>query len=286
MKFLRHPLINIPNFLTASNFACGIASITSCFAGRMDYAIVFILIALVCDFLDGFAARILSISSELGKQLDSLADVVSFGVAPGIIMMSMIAVSTHSFQATFMQTDLTPNSFIHYQTQSWLNALFHGIPNDFDATIKYLPLSALIIPILSLFRLAKFNIDTRQSDKFIGIPTPLCTLFFLFFPLYFLSHYSDWGQAFTSWFGFIFNPYIVALICLLFPLLLVAEIPLMALKFKQFKWKGNEHKFILLISSGIVIPIFLVWSIPIILLLFISLSIIENTVYKNKAHEI
>ena len=286
MNILRHPIFNIPNVLTASNFLCGIASITSCFAGRMDFAIVFIGAALICDFLDGFAARLLSISSDLGKQLDSLADVVSFGVAPGIIMMSMIAVFAQSFQATYLDTDLSANSFIHYQTQSWLNSLFHEIPNDFDATIKYLPLSALMIPVLSLFRLAKFNIDLRQTEKFIGVPTPLSTLFFLFFPLYFLLNYTQWSQTFTSWFGFLFNPYFVAITCILFSLLLVAEIPLMALKFKQFKWRGNEPKFILLISSGIVIPIFLVWSIPIILLLFISLSIIENTVVKNKTHEI
>jgi CDP-diacylglycerol--serine O-phosphatidyltransferase len=286
MNILRHPFFNIPNLLTASNFLCGIASITSCFAGRMDFAIVFIGAALICDFLDGFAARLLSISSDLGKQLDSLADVVSFGVAPGIIMMFMIAVFTQSFQATFLDTDLSANSFIHYQTQSWLNSLFHEIPNDFDASIKYLPLAALMIPVLSLFRLAKFNIDVRQTEKFIGVPTPLNTLFFLFFPLYFLLNYTQWSHTFTSWFGFLFNPYFVAMTCIAFSLLLVAEIPLMALKFKQYKWKGNEHKFILLISSVIVIPIFLVWSIPIILLLFISLSIIENTVVKNKIHEI
>ena len=281
MNILRHPIVNIPNLLTASNFLCGIASITSCFAGRMDYSIIFIGIALICDFLDGFTARLLHVSSELGKQLDSLADVVSFGVAPGIIMMSMISVFIQNFQAAALATDLTANSFIHYQTQSWLNAVFHDIPNDFDASIKYLPLVSLLIPALSLFRLAKFNIDTRQSDKFIGVPTPLCTLFFLFFPLYFLTHYSAWNQVLVSWFGFIFNPYFVSSVCLLFPMLLVAEIPLMAIKFKHFKWKENEHKYILLISSGIVIPIFLVWSIPIILLLFISLSIIENAVFKK-----
>jgi CDP-diacylglycerol--serine O-phosphatidyltransferase len=260
--------------LTALNFICGILSIVACFGGRMDYAVALLFIAMICDFLDGFVARLLSISSDLGKQLDSLADVVSFGVAPGIIMMFMLAVYIQSFQAVFIQ-DLDAISFIQYQSESWLQALFHDIPNDFDASIKYLPLCALAIPFFSIFRLAKFNIDTRQSDKFIGIPTPLNTLFFLFFPLHFLLNFSTWTEIFTGPFASVFKEYTIATICLLFPVLLVAELPLMAMKFKSFGWKNNQYRYLLLISSVIVIPIFLVWSIPIIVLLFILFSLIE-----------
>jgi CDP-diacylglycerol--serine O-phosphatidyltransferase len=281
MKILKHPIFNIPNLLTASNFLCGILSIVACFAGRMDYALVLILAAMIFDFLDGFVARLLSISSNLGKQLDSLADIVSFGVAPGIVMMFMIAVYIQSFQMFFNQ-DLDALSFIQYQSQSWLNALFHDIPNDFDASIKYLPLCGLVIPFFSIFRLAKFNIDERQLDRFIGIPTPLNTLFFMFFPLHFLVNYNTWTDTYTSPFGFMFEAYTVATICLLFPLLLVAEIPLMAMKFKTFDWKNNQYRYLLLISSVIVIPIFLVWSIPIIVFLFILLSLLEN-IYSKKA---
>jgi CDP-diacylglycerol--serine O-phosphatidyltransferase len=280
MKILKHPIFNLPNLLTATNFLCGILSIVACFAGRMDYALVLILSAMICDFLDGFVARLLSISSNLGKQLDSLADVVSFGVAPGIIMMFMIAVYTQSFQAIFNK-DLDALTFIQYQSESWLQALFHDIPNDFDASIKYLPLCALIIPFFSIFRLAKFNIDERQTDKFIGIPTPLNTLFFLFFPLHFILNHDTWSDIYTGSIGFIFEAYTVATICLLFPFLLVAEIPLMAMKFKSFGWKSNQFRYLLLISSALVIPIFLVWSIPIIVFLFILLSVIEN-IYSKK----
>jgi CDP-diacylglycerol--serine O-phosphatidyltransferase len=276
MKILKHPLFNLPNLLTASNFLCGILSITASFGGRMDYAVALLFIAMICDFLDGFLARLLSISSDLGKQLDSLADVVSFGVAPGIIMMFMIAVYIQSFQAIFIH-DLDAVSFIQYQSQSWLQALLHGIPNDFDASIKYLPLCGLAIPFFSIFRLAKFNIDERQSDKFIGIPTPLNTLFFLFFPLHFIINFSSWSEVFTSSYEFLFREYSVATICLLFPVLLVAEVPLMAMKFKTFDWKNNKFRYLLLISSVIVIPIFLVWSIPIIVLLFILFSLLETS---------
>jgi CDP-diacylglycerol--serine O-phosphatidyltransferase len=276
MKILKHPLFNLPNLLTASNFLCGILSITACFGGRMDYAVALLFIAMICDFLDGFLARLLSISSDLGKQLDSLADVVSFGVAPGIIMMFMIAVYIQSFQAIFIH-DLDAVSFIQYQSQSWLQALLHGIPNDFDASIKYLPLCGLAIPFFSIFRLAKFNIDERQSDKFIGIPTPLNTLFFLFFPLHFIINFSSWSEVFTSSYEFLFREYSVATMCLLFPVLLVAEITLMAMKFKTFDWKKNKFRYLLLISSVIVIPIFLVWSIPIIVLLFILFSLLETS---------
>ena len=131
------------------------------------------------------------------------------------------------------------------------------------------------IPFFSIFRLAKFNIDTRQSDKFIGIPTPLNTLFFLFFPLHFLLNFSTWTEIFTGPFASVFKEYTIATICLLFPVLLVAELPLMAMKFKSFGWKNNQYRYLLLISSVIVIPVFLVWSIPIIVLLFILFSLIE-----------
>lgn len=285
MKILKHPLFNLPNLLTATNFLCGILSITACFGGRMDYAVSLLFIAMICDFLDGFLARLLSISSDLGKQLDSLADVVSFGVAPGIIMMFMLAVYIQSFQAIFIK-DLDAISFIQYQSESWLNALFHDIPNDFDASIKYLPLCALAIPFFSLFRLAKFNIDTRQSDKFIGVPTPLNTLFFLFFPLHFLLNFSTWSEIFTGPFSPLFQEYTIATICLLFPVLLIAELPLMAMKFKSFDWKNNQFRYLLLISSVIVIPIFLVWSIPMIVLLFILFSLLEYISTKKQHYEI
>jgi CDP-diacylglycerol--serine O-phosphatidyltransferase len=285
MNILKHPLFNLPNLMTASNFLCGIGSIISCFAGRVDYALFLLFLAMIFDFLDGFLARLLSISNNLGKQLDTLADVVSFGVAPGIIMMFMIVAYIQGFQALFL-TDLDAVSFIQYQSISWLNALFHDIPNDFDATIKFLPFCALMIPFFSLFRLAKFNIDERQTDKFIGIPTPLNTLFFMFFPLNFILNFENWTETFTSWYNFLFNPYFVSTVCLVFPVFLLAEIPLMAMKFKHFRWTGNQFRYIMLISSVISIPIFIVWSIPIIVLLYLSLSIIENSLSKNQKHEI
>lgn len=184
-------MFNIPNLFTAANMLCGFVSIILALFGRIDLAPLFILVALIFDFLDGFIARRMNLQGELGKQLDSLADMVTFGIAPGIIMLVMIVIGI-DFSAllskesgtNFQNTELSYYAFI--QIWDWIQALIYGVPNDFDASIKYLPFIALIIPFFSMFRLAKFNLDKRQSDRFRGIPTPLNTIFFFFSAVFFL----------------------------------------------------------------------------------------------------
>ena len=281
-------MFNIPNLFTAANMLCGFVSIILALFGRIDLAPLFILAALVFDFLDGFIARKMNLQGELGKQLDSLADMVTFGIAPGIIMLVMIVIGI-DFSAllskesgtNFQNTELSYYAFI--QIWDWIQALIYGVPNDFDASIKYLPFTALIIPFFAMFRLAKFNIDKRQSERFRGVPTPLNTIFFLFFPLYFFDNLNQWEHQ-EKWILMLFDCYTLSAITVLFSFLMVTDIPLISLKFKTWTWNENKFRYILVGSSLIIIPLFWIWAILIIVFLYLLLSLIEN--YQLKKHEV
>lgn len=202
--------------------------------GDLTYASACIGLSAVMDFFDGFVARLLKVSGELGKQLDSLADVVSFGVAPGFI--------------------------------------FHGLAVPYVS--DWAQYSFLLIPIFSAIRLAKFNIDTRQSDSFIGVPTPANAMFIASLPLITLHDTYGISQIIeNSWF------------LLLFPLLsaymLVAELPLLALKFKNFGWQGNQFRFILIASCVLSVVAFGFAGVAISILLYILISVVNN-LQKNK----
>jgi CDP-diacylglycerol--serine O-phosphatidyltransferase len=281
-------MFNIPNLFTAANMLCGFVSIILALFGRIDLAPLFILAAVVFDFLDGFIARKMNLQGELGKQLDSLADMVTFGIAPGIIMLVMIVIGI-DFSAllakesgtNFQNTELSYFAFI--QIWDWIQALIYGVPNDFDASIKYLPFTALIIPFFAMFRLAKFNLDKRQSDRFRGIPTPLNTMFFLFFPLYLSFNLNQWEHQ-EKWILMLFDCYTLSAIAVLFSVLMVTDIPLISLKFKTWTWNENKFRYILVGSSLIIIPLFWIWAILIIVFLYLLLSLIEN--YQLKKHEV
>jgi len=281
-------MFNIPNLFTAANMLCGFVSIILALFGRIDLAPLFILAAVVFDFLDGFIARKMNIQGELGKQLDSLADMVTFGIAPGIIMLVMIVIGI-DFSAllskesgtNFQNTELSYYAFI--QIWDWIQALIYGVPNDFDASIKYLPFIALIIPFFAMFRLAKFNLDKRQSDRFRGVPTPFNTIFFLFFPLYFSLNLNQWEHQ-EKWILLLFDCYTLSVITVLFSVLMVTDIPLISLKFKTWTWNENKFRYILVGSSLIIIPLFWIWAILIIVFLYLLLSLIEN--YQLKKHEV
>ncbi|MFY7667589.1 MAG: CDP-alcohol phosphatidyltransferase family protein, partial [Crocinitomicaceae bacterium] len=169
-------MFNLANLITGSNMLCGFIAIILALAGRIDIAPLFIFLGAVLDFFDGFVARKIGVSGAMGKQLDSLADVITFGLAPGIITLVMIVlgVDTSSLfpvedSARVYQNDLT--YYTYFQVSAWMQALVYNVPNNFDASIKFLPFVAMIIPFLSMFRLAKFNIDERQTDRFHGLPT-------------------------------------------------------------------------------------------------------------------
>ncbi len=264
-------MFNVPNIITAGNLLCGIFAIILAMAGRIDIAPFFIFGAAILDFFDGFAARLLKQHSELGKQLDSLADMVSFGLAPGIIMLITLVMNIPSYVSNPLLPGYT-GIFIFYENLS--GYIFHP---TLSKSWVFIP---LLIPVFSMFRLAKFNIDTRQSDSFIGLPTPANTLFFLTFPLILSSDLdvSSWQFQFAK--QLIQPAVMIPLICIMC-YLLIAEIPLFALKFKSFGWKGNEIRYTFLITCGILIFTIGWWSLAIIILLYLIVSIINNILRKK-----
>ncbi len=239
---------HIPNTITAGNLFFGCLSIVATFDGNPTLAATYIILAAVLDFFDGFAARILKVQGELGKQLDSLADVVSFGVAPGFIFY-MHSQNHLVFEYSFLQ--FVPLMVI----------------------ISYLP---FLLIIFSAVRLAKFNIDPRQSDSFIGVPTPANALLICCIPLV-MEHGPYLAQTvFTS---FLF----LSIYPLLFSYLLVAELPLFALKFKHFGWKDNEVRWVFILLSILLISIFRYFGIGLSIILYVLLSLF---IHLRKKYEI
>lgn len=258
-------MFNIPNLFTAANLISGCIAIILAFAGRIDLAPFAIFAGAIFDFFDGFLARKLKVSSEMGKQLDSLADMVTFGVAPGIIMFILLTMYSGG-NAHFIGGG---------GVSRWLESILDGhFENAF-------PLIALVIPFFSLFRLAKFNLDTRQSESFIGLPTPANTLFFMSYPLV-MYYSSDHSIMMESVSEFMFHPVSICVAIIVMSVLLVSEIPLFSLKFKSFGIKGNEIRYTFLLISLAFIMIFKAWALALIVFLYLVLSIIENYVLKDK----
>ncbi len=239
----------IPNSITAGNLFFGCLSIVATFDvnltlwgfDNLSVAAIYIGVAAILDFLDGFTARLLKGENEMGKQLDSLADIVSFGVAPGMI-----------FYALSEEHLIFNEHFLQF------------VP--LLVVISYLP---FLIPIFSAVRLAKFNIDKRQSDSFIGIPTPAVALFICSIP-FVINHGPEFAnQLFTSVWFFIFFPILTAY-------LLIAELPLFALKFKHFHWQGNEIRFVFLGICLLLLFLYNYFGISLSFLLYVLLSLINN----------
>lgn len=231
----------IPNTITAANLFMGCLSIVATFDGNLTQAAYFILAAAVLDFFDGFAARMLHVHSEIGKQLDSLADMVSFGVAPGFIFYAL-SQEHLTFEYGFLQ-------FVPIMV-----------------LCSYLP---FLIMIFSGVRLAKFNIDTRQSDSFIGVPTPANAMFICCIP-FVLEHGPFFAQEIFTSAGFLI------LYPILMSYLLIAELPLFSLKFKQFAWKGNEIRYSFLLGGAALILFFQYFGIGLSIILYVLLSLITH----------
>jgi CDP-diacylglycerol--serine O-phosphatidyltransferase len=266
---------NIPNAITCGNLCCGCLAIIQIFQGDLNWAAYLVGIAVVLDFFDGFAARLLKVASPIGKDLDSLADCVTFGVVPGLMMFKLIN-----------------NLNIHLD----LSTLFSAITNT-TGTSKILPLSyvALVIPVFSAIRLAKFNNDSRQTDSFIGLPTPANAIFFASIPLIIGSDINGFQKFAADYLGvdglnslMVAESYsaigrmVLVGLTLFFSLLLVSELPLIALKFKSFGFKGNEFRYLLIILSVLLFILFQVLSIPFIILLYILISLINNIFKRAK----
>lgn len=276
----------LPNWFTAGNLICGVMAILFAMTGRIDLAPWLVMIAALLDFMDGFLARKMGVSSELGKQLDSLADMVTFGVVPGIISFILLIINgAHEVVHASFGPEASPylyDSFgqsIHQLITFYFADLtgnpLEFAPFHFSGWYLYSPFVALSIPFFSLFRLAKFNIDTRQSDKFLGLPTPANTLFFMSLPLMLWDAWGETGWKHTLIYTLI-KEEILSVFIVLFSVLLVTEIPLIALKFKDFSWKNNRMRYVLIGISVLLIALLSFRAIPVILFLYLGLSMVEN----------
>lgn len=216
----------IPNALTCANLLSGCIGIVFAFKGRLDVAAYAVLVSGIFDFFDGFSARLLNVKSLIGKELDSLADMVSFGFLPGVVMYQLLEQS--------------------------------------DYSSPYLPYIGFLITIFSALRLAKFNLDTRQTEDFIGLNTPMNTLFIVSLP--FIQ--KDYPAIINS-------TIVLVATTVLMCWLLVCEIKIFSLKFGSIKWIHNKTKFVFLIISAVLIAFLKFAAIPFVLVLYIGSSIIH-----------
>ena len=225
---------HIPNTLTCCNLISGCVATAFAFGGRLDMAFMFIVIGAVFDFFDGMSARLLGVSSPMGKELDSLADDVTFGVAPATMVFFELGVMDYP---------------------SWLEPLR-----------PVLPFFAYVMAAFAALRLAKFNLDERQAMGFIGLPTPANALFWG-------SLVVGMGDVLES------SPYMVFVVLALIvasSVVMVSELPMFALKFKHWGWKGNELKYVFLITCLPLIAVFRLSAFAVIVAWYVILSIYAN----------
>lgn len=225
---------NIPNSITCCNLISGCIATYNAFLGDIRMALLWIIVGAVFDFFDGMSARLLKVSSPIGKELDSLADDITFGFAPSAIIFYELSIMEY--------------------------------PSELLMLKPYLPYFAFVMAAYSALRLAKFNLDERQSLGFIGLPTPANALF--------------WGALFVGAQNFMEStaymlPVVLLMICVSC-WLLIAEVPMFALKFKQWGWKGNEVKYIFLITCLPLLMIFGITAFSVIIAWYVVLSVVVN----------
>jgi len=220
-------LKHIPNAMTCGNLLCGCIGLVMALRGQLELAAWLIGLAAILDFGDGFVARLVNASGPFGKELDSLADVVTFGVLPATLVFQLC----------------------------WFQQL---------GSISY---AAFLIAVLSALRLANFNIDTRQSESFIGLPVPANAMLIAAFPL--MGRYQPQFDA-------IWQNDIALGMMIAFSFMLVSDLPLFALKFKSFGWAENRAKFLFLIASALLLLFLQFAAVPLIILLYIVVSLFTN----------
>ena len=225
----------VPNFITLLNLLSGGIAVIFAVKGDLSTAALFVFFGIFFDFFDGFLARKLNVSSEMGLQLDSLADLVTSGLVPALVLINLIELSILPWQDT--------NCF--------------------------LPYLGLLVLLCSAYRLAKFNISTEQSQFFIGLPTPANALLIMSLPLVLDYQNSD------SYNALILNPFFLVVVTLLSSFLLNAPVKLIALKFKTWNFSENASKYILIIFSLVALILFKFAGIPLIIIFYIMLSLIN-----------
>ncbi|ESU26130.1 CDP-diacylglycerol--serine O-phosphatidyltransferase [Flavobacterium limnosediminis JC2902] len=239
----------IPNLITFLNLTAGLLALIHAFNGNYNEAFSLVCLGIFFDFWDGFFARIFNAQSPLGVQLDSLADMVTSGVVPGVVMYKMLS-------------DIQESQGLYTLTA---DTYYMGV----------VPYIGFIITIASCYRLAKFNIDTRQTDSFIGLPTPANALLIMSIPMILFANQYEWLSDILS------NPYFLVGLSFLSAYLLNAEIPLFSLKVKYFSWEKNKLQVLFLAVCAILLVAFQYLAIPIIILFYVLLSVVNNT-FLNK----
>ncbi|TWR29086.1 CDP-diacylglycerol--serine O-phosphatidyltransferase [Mucilaginibacter pallidiroseus] len=243
---MRGQIRHLPNAITCANLFSGCIGIVFTFQDNLVFASYAIFLAAIFDFFDGFASRVLKAHSCIGKDLDSLADMVSFGVLPSAIMYEL---------------------------------LLQG--PQINHVSEYLNYIAFLIPVFSALRLAKFNTDTRQAESFIGLPTPANAILIASIPLI-LVQYDEIAK-------YVLNPYGLSIFIIVMCTLLVAEIPLMSLKFKNKDFNKNFYRYLLLLFSAILILFFKFAAVPVVIVMYITLSIIQlkfaNDNFMSSSHK-
>lgn len=247
MSFKKH----VPNLITLCNLSAGLIALIFAFNTHYQMAFVWVCVGIFFDFWDGFFARVLKVQSDLGLQLDSLADMVTSGVVPGLVMYQILS------EIATNQEEYNLSSDNYY--------------------LGMLPFAGFIITLASCYRLAKFNVDTRQTDSFIGLPTPANALFILSLPVI-EAHSDGTGVVFEM----LSNPFVLIGISLLSAYMLNAEIPLFSLKVKYFNWETNKIQIIFLILSILLLFFFQYLGIPLIILSYVALSVVNNKFLQPK----
>lgn len=235
-------LFTLPNLFTLTNLLAGCMAVVFVFSYRLEWVGYCVLISLVADFLDGFAARFTKGATEMGKQLDSLADVVSFGLVPGAVM----------FHLMLQKYETNPGS---------LSAL----------SIYLLCAPAFLLTLFAALRLAKFNVDHRQTESFVGLPSPASAIFIIGYLLAFL--HNSFGVS-----AFLFQLPVMYSVVIVFSLLMVLELPMFALKFKSFRWKGNEWAFSFIALSVVLLATLKFAAISLIVILYLIISLIQKQI--------
>ena len=234
---------HIPNFITSLNLACGFIAIIFASIGKIETASWMILAAMIFDFLDGFSARILKAYSAIGKELDSLADIVSFGVAPAIIIYQLLTAS--------------------------LSSNTHSAVNPDVLKAPFVMIIAAIMPVCAALRLAVFNLDSTQATTFKGLPTPANALAVI--SIVIARHYTQ-SSLLQTLTGSVFS---LILFTVILSLLMISKIPLLSLKISNLKIKGNEGRYILAVLALISFAIFGTVTIPLIIPLYIISSLLS-----------
>jgi len=235
---------HIPNTITLLNLFCGCIALVFVSKNQFEMAFFFVCLGIFLDFFDGFFARLFKVAGPLGLQLDSLADMVTSGVVPGFVMFKMMLSSN---------------------------------VNMSEGCLQYFPYLGFIITLGSCMRLAKFNIDTRQTDSFIGLPTPANALFILSLPLV-LEYYSGDSLLVLE---ILTEKWVLLLIALFSAYVLNAEIPLFSLKIKKFSFKDNALQIIFLAISVLLLLFLQYLGVTLVIVFYVLLSVINNKFLKK-----